>query len=1030
MAQRLGRWTIGAAFTFILLLASHSAWAQATATMNGRIVDQAGAVLPGVTVTATNMETGAARDTVTNAEGLYTLPALAPGMYKVKVDLAGFSAPERANIELITGSNLTVDVQMAVASIQETLTVVGQSPLVEATQATLSSSIRQTEVVQLPMLNRTMGALMTLLPGAREVTGAISAHGTSSNFVSLGGGGGQNYNMLVDGIDNKEDHCGGTEIVYSLEGIQEFKVLTTGYQAEYGKGTATVLMATKSGTNSLHGTGFLYGRNQSLITTDYFSKPENGGLGKPPFSRLQFGGSAGGPLMKDKAWFFGSLERVQQDFSVVRSATQFAESQYVANLIPDVVNTHSILQPSRDLLTQIKVNFNLSHDHSIYARYSGEVGYVDNDAMGATAMLLKWASPMDRNKQNLWNGAAGWTWVVSPSTVNQFNAQFITFTHDNQYPECPLPTTYLGVNLGVDNCLPERVTFPSVSTAVANAFPHWYNFEDKYEFKDDFSKQLGRHASKFGLDYTYMPTFGGVFGGGSPGSIAFFDDPSTIVNNTNGKYPLGFQTPGAVRSVTETTSVVGDYSSTNNWGIGFYGQDDFKVSSRLTLNLGLRYDYYSFLNSQANLGTNRTYQVLKGIGSKWATGLPSPDKNNVSPRLGMAWDVHGDGNDILRASYGLFYMQILKNSTYQREYLQKDVLYITQTTTNSAVGVGPLANYVYGASPLPAIPVAPTTFPAGANSVGYWYDPNIKDAQTQQAHVGWSHLLSDKSVISADYTHILMTNGWRSLNINPLLPDPANPNGARIRPLAADFQRVFGDPRIMGIVNILMSNDRSLYDEVATHYEHRFSAQAGFQVNYTLAWGRGIGGVADGTTRTAPPSPQTPNADGGLYNAPWEWGPTAFDERHRVTVAGNFMLPLGIDVSPSLTAATARPYTQYRATNPSGDGSLQLLCPSGNSDDVGFGAGQVPCGVNNARGYPLFNANLRLTKNVSLGRDKVGLFAEFYNVTNRANFGNIIGGNQFAPTTYNKPTGYLGGIGAVSTIPNSFQVQFGARYSF
>src|SRR5439155_20251681 len=255
------------------------------------------------------------------------------------------------------------------------------------------------------------------------------------------------------------------------------------------------------------------------------------------------------------------------------------------------------------LLTQGKVNFDLSHDHAIYARYSGEVGYVDNDAMGAAAMLLKWAQPMDRNKQNLWNAAAGWTWVVSPSTVNQFNAQFITFTHDNQYPTCPLPTNYLGVDLGVDNCLPERLTFPSVSTAVANAFPHWYNFEKKWEFKDDFSKQLGRHATKFGADYTWMPTFGGIFGGGSPGSIAFFDDPSTIVNNTNGKYPLGFRTPGIVRTINETTSVIGDYGSTSNWGIGVYGQDDFKVSSRVTLNLGLRYDLYSFLNSQANLAT-------------------------------------------------------------------------------------------------------------------------------------------------------------------------------------------------------------------------------------------------------------------------------------------------------------------------------------------------------------------------------------------------------------------------------------------
>ena len=172
-----------------LLAVSSSAFGQATATINGRVGDQAGAVLPGATVTATNEATGAARDTVANAEGLYTIPALIPGNYTVKAELTGFSAPERKNVELITGSNLTIDIQMSVASLQESVTVTAQSPLVEATQSNLSSSIRQAEVVQLPMLNRTMGALMTLLPGAREVTGAISAHGTSSNFVSLGGGG-------------------------------------------------------------------------------------------------------------------------------------------------------------------------------------------------------------------------------------------------------------------------------------------------------------------------------------------------------------------------------------------------------------------------------------------------------------------------------------------------------------------------------------------------------------------------------------------------------------------------------------------------------------------------------------------------------------------------------------------------------------------------------------------------------------------------------------------------------------------------
>ena len=993
-----------------LCLSATPLFAQATAAINGRIVDQGSAVLPGATVTVTNAGTGAARTTVTNAEGLYTVPALNPGMYNVKAELTGFETIERKNVELITGTTLTVEIQLRLAGIEESVTVSAQSPLVEASQAVLSSSIRQSEVVQLPMLNRSMAALMNLMPGAREVAGGVSAHGNVSTYVSFSGGGGQNYNMLVDGIDNKEDHCGGASIVYSLEGIQEFKTISTGASAEYGKGTTSVLLATKSGTNQLHGSTFLYGRNQDLVKVDYFSKPENGGLGKPPLTRAQFGGSFGGPIVKDRAWFFGSVERVHQNFEVVRPARFVAEHQLLVPLNIAVNPTSSISQPSRDLMSQFKVNVQLGHDHSVFARYTSEYGYVDNDFIGTGAAFLTYADTMDHNAQKLWNATTGWTWVINPSTVNQVTGQYITWTHDQTYPTCPIE--------GPGACLYQRLTFPTVSAGPIHAFPKWYNFENKYELKDDFSKQIGRHAFKVGADYTTIPLYGGIFGGGSPGSITFFDDPSTIMSNT-ARYPQGFRTPGIVRSITVYSDTIGDYGSDGNWSLGAYVQDDFKASSNVTLNLGLRYDIYEFMN-QPNLDQNRTYQILKAIGSPYG-GLPQTDRNNLAPRAGLAWDLTGDGKNVVRGSYGLYFVQQIKNTYYQRNYIEKPVIFINQTFANSAIGVGQLANFIYGVSPLPATPISPTQFPAGQNTTGYWYDPDLKDAQTHKFHGGFSHVFQhDNMVLAADYTHVLLQNGWRNLNINPLLPDPNNPNAARIRPLVADLARVYNDPRLMGIVNIAASINRGLYDELAVHFERRFSANASFQTNYTLAYARGMGGSTDGALRVASPSPQTPSATGGDIYAPWESGPTGYDERHRVTVAGVFKLPFGMDVSPSMTAATARPYTEFRAQNPSGDGSLQVL-----------DAGGHPVGINQTRGVPLFNLNARVTKNLSFtSSQKLGVFAEFYNVTNRANFGNFFGGNQFSPATYGNPTGYLGGIGAVSTIPNSFQVQFGARYSF
>ena len=202
-------------------------------------------------------------------------------------------------------------------------------------------------------------------------------------------------------------------------------------------------------------------------------------------------------------------------------------------------------------------------------------------------------------------------------------------------------------------------------------------------------------------------------------------------------------------------------------------------------------------------------------------------------------------------------------------------------------------------------------------------------------------------------------------------------------------------------------------------------------MNYTLARARGYGGDADFTTQGGAIAPQISSATGGNLFDPWEWGPTNTDERHRISMLGVINLPYGFDASPNLTAATGRPYTQFRGVNPSQDGNLQLLCPSGNDQNVGFGVGQVPCGVNNARGNALINLNARLTKNISLASDrKVALFAEFYNILNRAHFGYSYFNRADQPATYNKPNGYLGGIGSTSTIPISFQVQFGARVSF
>ena len=606
--------------------------------------------------------------------------------------------------------------------------------------------------------------------------------------------------------------------------------------------------------------------------------------------------------------------------------------------------------------------------------------------------------------------AGGWTWILSPSTVNEFRAQSAYYLHKD---ENGVPCLDLAA------CVPQRLAFPSVnSTQPFLAQPSWVNFEKKVEVMDNFSKQLGNHSVKVGVDYARLPTFYANLMLNSPGNITFFDDPSTIVNNTNGRYPRGFQTPGIARSITQTSLQTVDAWSHKSFYFAAFAQDDWKVAPRLTLNLGVRYDREELVNNCC-WETSRTYEILKAIGHPDGK-LPKTATKNFAPRLGVAFDVNGDGRNVLRGSFGMFYGTGIITSAYFSNLEQQETVFVRSTVANSAIGSGQLANYIYGVSPLPpAPPFAPTAFIPGGNAQGQWYTPDFSDPFSLNSSVGFSHMFSPTIALSVDYLNVQTRDGWRFLNINPLLDTDNNPATPRVRALAADLQRVYGDGALLGPVQALCSCNDGRYDAMDVHFERRLARNA-LTVNYTLSWARGMAGSTDFTTQGGQIGPENVDSLGGDIHAPYESGPTSVDERHRVTVAGVIPLPYGLDVAPSFTAASARPYTQFSAPNPNGIGSLYLR-----------DANDQPLGPNNARGKALVNASMRVTKQITLSASRrISLFAEFYNMLNRANFGNSFGGNAFAPTTYNQPNGYLGGIGSTTTLPISFQVQFGGRFSF
>src|SRR5262245_41895182 len=297
----------------LMLVISGIASAQSTSTFNGRVLDQGDAVLPGVTVTVTNQATGVARTTVTNGEGVYYLPGLDPGVYNITTELPGFAASNRNGVTLGINATITLDFKMSLAGLSEAVTVTGAAPLIEVTQSKVASTIEQTELENLPMITRSVSGMLALLPGAAPLA---PVHRSKENVgsVSYAGGSGTNMIAAVDGADNRDNRYGGPLLTFTTESLEQFQLATSQFTAADGRtGGAALTMVTKSGTNVFHGSGFIFERDRSMTAKDYFTKQAN--TEKVPFSRQQFGGSLGGPIARNKMFFFGAVEQIYEDTS-------------------------------------------------------------------------------------------------------------------------------------------------------------------------------------------------------------------------------------------------------------------------------------------------------------------------------------------------------------------------------------------------------------------------------------------------------------------------------------------------------------------------------------------------------------------------------------------------------------------------------------------------------------------------------------------------------------------------------------------
>ena len=1050
-------------FLAAIFLLTGTALAQVTtADITGHVLDQNGASVPNASVTVRNTGSGQTRTVQTDDDGNYTITQLSPGRYEITAEAANFSKAQVKDLEVNIGSKLTLNFDLKPGQITEVVDISADAVLVETTRSDLGGVVTPIEVQNLPLLNRTFAALSIIMPEARPV-GNFDPTKTRVGNVAFNGGDGRQVDVNVDGGDNKDNVVGSLLQNFSYESIQEFQVLQHRWTAEQGRAVGGVVnVVTKSGGNDFHGSLFSNFRDEAWRAKDFFE--DTGNKPKPPFSRQEVGGSIGGPIIRDKLFFFGALERFRERQSIGLRTGVLAQLA----AIPGAQPVEEIPSPYDDTLATVKIDHNLTSNQSMFYRFSYQKNNSPNDQVANPAATDLTGGNTTNNK--LYSFVINHTYTISPTKLNQFTFHFQDFNN-----------SILGVTTN------PRITFPGGIEIGANVNVPQATTERKYQFRDDFSLQAGSHSLKFGVNYINTE-LGGFFFFGSRGyTVTFFDPPLTIRNNTNGLYPQGFATPGAVQNIQ-----FADGEGTHDQKVhqlAFYVQDDYKVTPRLTLNLGLRWD--------ANIGNlpdqtnNRTIRVLQQVNHPLARAITgdasklsrtTPSWTEFQPRIGFAWDPKGDGRTVIRGGYGIFYDQLFQNLTLFSLTQTNPVLYQTiLNQTNTVVGSGQLATFRFGIDPLPSPPANFSINDLAFGGFGRINDPDSSEPYIQKFSLGFETKLGENATLSSDYVHTLGIHEPRVQVINPRIENicnPAYPGSTPASPLcvrgtstrlldsafvASGFPLVFPpgvtDPsrataRIEQI-NMIGTTNRSLFDSWTTTLRYRKRKML-FSASYVLANSRSWGGqpVASYTGNGIATTPENQFRDG-------EFGPTRFDERHRVVVSGVFDLPYGFQLAPIMQLSSSRPYSPTTGLDIDGDGlatndrlcagvdplavfavrgnstAIRALNPRGctqtevNSQRSGFILNTD--GTIEERSGRFFNLDLRATKTFSFGeRYKLAGYADLYNLFNVRNLSYA---NRFGLNPATDAIGFLQpvslyGPGFGPPVGRPLTLQLGARFTF
>jgi len=814
----------------------------ATTSLTGTIKDPNGALIAGAKISVKHKATGSSRETTTNSEGVFVITNLSVGIYEVRVQATGFADKAVLDINLQIGQTTELNVQMTIV-VEDSTTIDDRFAydLINTTGSVVDGVIRDFEVQRLPLNGRNFLELALLIPGNAPAPN-FDPTKTNTLVISSAGQLGRGGNVTVDGADNNDDAVGGAVQNISQDAVQEFQIATNRFSAQLGRsGSSVINIVTKSGTNEYHGSGSFFWRDSSLQGLPATFDRDLGQT--PPFDREQAAFTLGGPIKRNRAWFFGSFEYRNQDGAALVGSR---------DLVTRSIRRSFAAAPLNDLLSTERLDWQASDVDHLSFRYSLQR---EDDVAGSTLdRAIGSASQRQASRNNTHSILANYTRILTPRDLNSFNFSYNNFFNDIE-PVTPGP----------------QLTFPSIQDGASFRVPQGTK-QRRLQFSDNVSMIRGLHALTFGGEIQRVDADFDlrVF---QAGRVELIEDFPDFDRNSDGKVDdndLLFAV--TLRSANPTQPLLIP-DADNTYFAGFF-QDDWRVTPRFSLNLGLRYELDTDVKNVSGISQ------LNPIVLPFLHGKRGRDTNNFAPRFGFNY-ASLDGRTSIHGGYGIYYDRItLEIQSLERgldgralpiEVRAGSLLFIEGNPFDPVMGQFPPGTPTL-ANPFTGF-ILPGAGAAGINII----DNSMQNPMVQQMNVGVQREFGSNYVLRADYLHNFGTHFIIGRTIGTV------------------FNPVVGGP---DAITNLESSVRTKYDGLLVSVEKRFAHDYQFRASYTLAKAFNFANDDQIPFSNGPINPQ---------NLQLEYGPTPNDQRHRFTFSGVWDLPYGIHFSPILTLASGVP---------------------------------------------------------------------------------------------------------------------------